>query len=181
MRAQALAARPEHSSVLALLVQERDRLLRGETIAPPPPHTRIPETRAGRPGAPLWQLVDFRSEVSGRERAGLEAALEAAGILDAWVTPDGQLLDADTNDVIVLAHPPLAPGSSLAGVLEPAVDRDQPLASLVHTETVRAILASIGAQDDGSDAWVDSSGRFQLGVLRGRWTKSEAAFIGRGA
>jgi hypothetical protein len=60
-----------------------------------PPYTRSAEARRQRAGAPLWQLVDFREHVHADQRAGLEAALEAAGLLDAWVTPDGRLQAAD--------------------------------------------------------------------------------------
>jgi hypothetical protein len=47
--------------------------------------------RAVRRRAPLWQLVDFPASVGGSERAGREAALEAAGLLGAWLSPDGGL------------------------------------------------------------------------------------------
>ncbi|MFD1152515.1 SbcC/MukB-like Walker B domain-containing protein, partial [Saccharothrix hoggarensis] len=41
-------------------------------------------------GAPFYRLVDFHPAVDGAARAGLEAALEASGLLDAWVTPEGR-------------------------------------------------------------------------------------------
>ncbi|PSL54441.1 putative exonuclease SbcCD C subunit [Saccharothrix carnea] len=37
-------------------------------------------------GAPFYRLVDFHPTVADSARAGLEAALEASGLLDAWVT-----------------------------------------------------------------------------------------------
>jgi uncharacterized protein (TIGR02680 family) len=77
------------------------RLEAGEHDAPPTPHTRDSTAREGRPGAPLWKLVDFRDDVPDERRAGLEAALEAAGILDAWVCPDGRLLDPGGGDVLL--------------------------------------------------------------------------------
>lgn len=49
---------------------------------------------AGRVGAPLWQLVDFHPDVHGASRAGIEAVLQAAGLSDAWVTPDGAWRDS---------------------------------------------------------------------------------------
>ena len=83
------------------LEEERNRLEGGEDAGPPVPHTRDAGVRAAREGAPLWQLVDFRRSVSDGERAGLEAALEAAGLLDAWVSPDGRLqADADGKPVL---------------------------------------------------------------------------------
>ena len=74
-----------------LLDDERQRLEAGEDAAPPVPHTRDPDVRGDRVGAPLWQLIEFRDHVDAACRSGLEAALEAAGLLDAWVSPDGQL------------------------------------------------------------------------------------------
>ncbi len=79
------------------LEAEIARLERGEDTAPPQPYTRTAETRAGRRGAPLWRLVDFADGIDDADRAGVEAALEAATILDAWVTPDGELLAAGTD------------------------------------------------------------------------------------
>ena len=106
-------------------------------LAPPPQPTRDAAGRAGRPGAALWQLVEFADGVPGEERAGLEAALEASGLLDAWVSPDGRLVDV-TDDALAIAGfvdglvagfvdgsgggEGGAAGPSLARVLRPAAD-----------------------------------------------------------
>ena len=74
------------------LETEIGRLLAGGHDIPPVPHTREPAVRDGRPGAPLWKVTDFAPGLDESERAGLEAALEASGILDAWVTPEGDLV-----------------------------------------------------------------------------------------
>ncbi len=60
-----------------------------------------------------------------KRRAGIEAALEASGILDAWVNPDGELLAPGTQDVLLTpdARDPES-GARLHDVLEPAIDRD---------------------------------------------------------
>ena len=47
-----------------------------------------PAGRSGRTGAPLWQLVDFKTGLDGELAAGLEGALYGAGLLTAWVHPD---------------------------------------------------------------------------------------------
>jgi len=78
-----------------------ERLQAGEHETPPTPHTRDDDAREGRSGAPLWQLVDFHPSVPEAQRAGIEAALEASGILDAWVSPDGELLSPGTHDVLL--------------------------------------------------------------------------------
>ena len=95
--ARALAALEAAETALADLVQQRERLQRGEHDPPPIPYTRLAGVRDGRSGAPLWRVVDFHEGVGEADRAGLEAALEAAGLLDAWVTPGGRLLDPGTT------------------------------------------------------------------------------------
>ncbi len=181
LRAAALAHQNEITEVLELLRSERERLLQGEILVPPTPYTRDPSTRTARAGAPLWQLIDFRPEVVDEHRAGFEAALESAGILDAWLTPDGQLLAHDTHDVMLVAGAPLESASSLIAVLEPAIDRAQPGAAAVSDETVQRLLSSIGRGEGTSEIWVDKSGHWRLGILDGRWNKPNATFIGRGA
>ena len=68
------------------------RLERGEDTVPPAPYTRDVTARDGRRGAPLWRLVDFADGIGDADRAGIEAALEAAADSDAWVMPDGEVL-----------------------------------------------------------------------------------------
>ncbi|MQA77385.1 MAG: TIGR02680 family protein [Streptosporangiales bacterium] len=162
----------------AELAEEIARLERGEDTAPPPPHTRDATARQGRPGAPLWQLVDFAEHVDPVDRAGLEAALESAGILDAWMTPRGELLSADTDDVVVRAG--TRADVALDTVLRPAVDRVAPQTSGMSDDTVAAVLGSIGL-GRGGDTWVGVDGRYRIGVLEGTWHKPAAQYIGRGA
>ena len=71
-------------------------------------------------------MTDFAPDVPEEHRAGLEAALEAAGILDAWVTPDGNLVDGDVTVVSGLAP---VPGPSCASVLVPAINTGDPQAA----------------------------------------------------
>lgn len=162
----------------AELTGEIERLERGEHTAPPGRHTTDVAARADRPGAPLWRLVDFAAAVTPLERAGLEAALEAAGILDAWVTPDGRLLAADTDDVVV--RPGTRARTGLETVLRSAPDREDPHAGAVSDEVVTAVLAAIGLGEDG-ETWIATDGRFRIGVLEGAWHKPVATFIGSGA
>lgn len=163
----------------AAVVAEIDRLREGGHDAPPPPYTRDESGRAGRPGVPLWKVVDFAAGVPEDHRAGLEAALEAAGILDAWVTPDGELRDAVRDDVIVRPGDP-APGGGLTAVLTAAVDRDDPNAAELTDAAVSAVLASIGL-GPGAPTWVGVDGRFANGPLTGSWHKPAACYIGEGA
>lgn len=156
---------------------EADGLRRGENSAPPVPHTRSSAARSDKPGAPLWQLVDFTDDVSPADRAGIEAALEASGILDAWVMPSGDLVDTG-GDVLLTPTTPVA--HHLGTALEPAVDRTDDHASTVGDDTVAALLTSIGMGESGQ-TWVDTNGEFRIGVLRGNWNKPAATYIGRGA
>ena len=77
----------------AELVAERDQFAEGRLVEPEAPSWR--SDRTGRPGAPLWRLVDVAPGVDATTVDGFETALTAAGILDAWVMPDGQV-DWDT-------------------------------------------------------------------------------------
>ena len=167
----------------AALEDERARLESGMDAGPPAPYTRDPEVRADRAGAPLWQLVEFRPSVGDSERAGIEAALESSGLLDAWLSPDGRLqADADGKpilDVQALARRPsrALPDASLATSLEAAVPEGCPVPAAV----VDTVLTGIAcATDDPGDceAWVAPDGSFRMGALAGAWAKPDAAYIG---
>ncbi|MCW2948399.1 MAG: hypothetical protein JWR24_5116 [Actinoallomurus sp.] len=161
----------------AALVQEITRLAEGAHDVPPVPYTRAPHARADRPGAPLWKVVDFDETVSPEHRAGIEAALEAAGILDAWVTPHGTLI---TEGDTVLLTGDRVPGPSCVTLLHPAVDRADPLAAVLDDDAVRAVLAGIGL-GPGARTWVTVDGRWANGVIGGSWHKDSADYIGEGA
>jgi uncharacterized protein (TIGR02680 family) len=173
--ARRAAAEREHTTV----TEEIDRLREGGHDIPPVPHTRDERGRTGRPGAPLWKVVDFTVGVPDDHRAGIEAALEAAGILDAWVTPDGELRDAVHDDVIVRPGDP-AHGGGLTAVLTAAVDRDDPHAAQLTDTAVDSVLATVGL-GPGAPTWVAVDGRFANGTLTGSWHKPAARYIGEGA
>jgi uncharacterized protein (TIGR02680 family) len=161
------------------LAQEIARLRAGGHDAPPVPHTRAPGIRDSRPGAPLWKATDFAPGLADDERAGLEAALEAAGILDAWVTPDGNLVD---GDVVVVSGLARVAGESCASLLVPAIDAADPQAAALGEESVASVLGAIGrAPGTGGGTWVTTDGRWSNGVLSGAWHKGQAGYIGEGA
>ncbi|HET7326231.1 MAG TPA: TIGR02680 family protein [Nocardioidaceae bacterium] len=160
------------------LEQERRSLEAGEARRPPVPHTRDERARADRDGAPLWRVVDFVDDLPDADRAGIEAALEASGVLDGWVTPDGTLVDAD--DTMLVADQTAS--EPLSRLLRPAVDHDDAHARTVSEQAIRAVLAGIGVGPAGGPtSWVDTTGDWQLGVLRGRWRKPSAEYVGAGA
>ncbi|TDC82022.1 TIGR02680 family protein [Actinomadura sp. 7K507] len=156
---------------------EIERLESGGHDAPPVPYTRASEARTERPGAPLWKVVDFDVTVPADHRAGLEAALEASGILDSWVTPQGALVAGD--DTFVLTGEAVQ-GPSCALVLRPAIDRADPRAAALDDGAVQAVLAGIGL-GPGARTWIAVDGRWANGVLGGSWRKDSADFIGEGA
>lgn len=169
---------------LGELTGERDRLAAGAVTAPPAPYTHGDRLRRG-PGAALWQVVDFAPHLAAPERAGLEAALEASGLLDAWITPEGTLLDPDTHDVLLTSTASVAAAARpLTEVLHPAVDPDDAQAAALDEHAVTAVLAGIGlGEQDGEQAaaWVEPGGRWRVGPLRGAWSKGAAAYVGAGA
>ncbi|URN10246.1 TIGR02680 family protein [Actinomadura madurae] len=155
--------------------ERRDRLA-GEAVVEPDTQETRPADRAGRPGGPLWRLAAFAGDVAPDAQAGIEAALQAAGLLDAWVLPDGGLLrdEQDAFAAALLARP--APGSSLAGVLvaEPGAP--------VPPDVLHAVLSGIAvahtALEIDHPAVIGMDGSWRLGTMTGRWTKAEPAFIG---
>ena len=169
----------------AILQAERARLEQGEDAAPPPPPYRAPDARDDRAGAPLWQLVDFRGSVDADQRSGLEAALQAAGLLDAWVMPDGRLHITETGPPLHDTHwleRPRQP-RSLAEWLLPSEETGRDAAP-VPAPTLQRLLEGVAcsATDDGTaEAWVSFDGGFRLGTLGGAWHKPAAAYIGYAA
>ncbi|MET9784169.1 SbcC/MukB-like Walker B domain-containing protein [Nocardiopsis alba] len=145
-------------------------------------------------GVPFHLAIDFVDGLSTREQAGLEAALEASGLLAGWVNADGTLYDPTTRDLIITPARP-AKGRTLLDVLVPVAVPDRG----VHDEGLRALLASIAlrseapgtAEDteakhrrDHSLATVSSmslSGGWRLGVASGAHDKSEPEYIGEAA
>lgn len=161
------------------LEAERERLERGEERMPAESPFRGPGVRVGRLGAPLWQLVDFRDEIDEGQRAGVEAALEASALLDAWVAPDGRIHAADGGEVILDTQLVQRPDedATLAAWLQPS-------GSLVDHTIIAAVLRGMActAVDDGScETWVSPDGRFRIGALAGAWAKPVAAYIGYSA
>ena len=145
--------------------------------------------RTGRPGAPLWRLVDLAADLPTDTVDGLEAALTGAGLLDAWVQPDGSVDLGPTRSDVVLTVRPL-PGDTLASALVPALsvpDGDRPVAP----EVVAAVLSSVamvdavagpmeepGSRADLPDVVVARDGSYRLGNAVGRGPRRAARLLG---
>lgn len=181
------------------LAAERDRVAAQRDDAPPSSPTRT-DSRDGRPGAPLWQLVRFADDVPAEEAAGIESALAAAGLLDAWVCAEADRpAEFDSESFLVPLPEPARPsGRTLADVL--VVEDDSDTLEVPRTE-VAAVLASIALSDAATGGIVASSvttapgdagaapsrpgqvsisasGHFRSGIQLGRHRKPHAEFIG---
>jgi uncharacterized protein (TIGR02680 family) len=162
----------------AALAGELEALRATRHVEPDPPATRT-AARTGRAGAPLWRLVDFAPHTDAATQAAVEAALEDAGLLDAWVRPDGTVEPTggkhDRFAGAALVAP--APSTSLADVLVREPDAPVPAA------LVDRLLRSVAFGDTAPDhpAGVGADGGWRLGSLAGSWSKPEPAFIGSSA
>ncbi len=131
-------------------------------------------------GAPFYELVDLAPGVGADDAAGLEAALEAAGLLDAWVTADGLVVHPGTRDTLLRVDAPALPTgtATLADVLVPAAADGSP----VGPDTVSGVLRAVGlGEQPTAESWVGLDGRWVLGVLRGAYRKETVEFLGAGA
>ena len=178
----------------AVLTAERAGLDAGEVGEPDVPAWRSPRP-ADRPGAPFWRLVDVVDGTDAVGVDGVEAALLASGLLDAWVRADGRAelaVDPDVvlapDDLGVATGGPDAgtchPGTrrSLADVLVPADLERAP----VPAPVVGALLATIGVVDSvdpGHTAGpaIGLDGSFRIGPMLGRGAVQSAAFVGAAA
>jgi uncharacterized protein (TIGR02680 family) len=186
----------------AALAQRRQAIREERDDAPPPAPWRGPG-REHRAGAPLWRLVRFADGLPPPVAAGIEAALEASGLLDAWVRPDGSV-DHTAGDAFLVAEH--LPGPAPHAADEPTGAAGEPLgahrtlADVLEVEdaqtdlppgTVRRVLRAVAldhpvleafARDDafatGHLAAVASDGRYRLGPLAGAHRVDAPRYIG---
>jgi hypothetical protein len=195
-RDETLAAERAVRAELDGAVREKRRW-EEQTDPEPPRSGYATAARDPRTGAPLFLLVDFAEPEPGAgsgsgagpgdgagvgaaagavveaERSGLEAALEASGLLNAWVCADGTLLHPDTRDVLLRPGEPVA-GRSLGAVLRPAGPDGCP----VRRQQVARLLAGVGLGESDAPSWVGLDGRWRLGVAHGAHRKPRAEYIG---
>lgn len=170
----------------AELVAERRRYAAGSLVEPDRPPWR--DDRSGEPGAPLWRAVDVAEGIPVSVLDGVEAALTAAGLIDAWVRPDGSV-DLGRSDVTL--EPAPLDGDTVRSVLEPLETHD------LGTDLVDRVLRSIRVVDTvGRDAdhatarpeapspgaeaevAIGRDGTFRLGAAVGRGAVGPAALLG---
>ena len=178
-RDEALAAVAEQQSTV-------DELMSRSAPTPPRLEWQTPD------GYCLADVVDFAADLRPGERAGLEAALEASGLLEARpVGPD--VIELATGELVAVGSQRADQPLSL--LLEVAVPGH--LADRVNTDVVARLLDSVEcepvglaelAADEASAhpsgtgvAFVSTDGAFGIGSLRGRHAKQEAEHIGAAA
>ncbi|AUY48290.1 TIGR02680 family protein [Streptomyces sp. CB01881] len=159
------------------VVGELERTAAAADLPPVPPRTRTAD-RSVLPGAPLWRLLAFRPDVPPADQAGVEAALEAGGLLDAWMTPDGSLVVAGHDTLADPASVVAAPGPSLLDVLAPEPDGPVPPGQVQRLLAGIAYGATLPA---GHPAAVAADGSWRLATAVGSWSKEESSHIGAAA
>ncbi|WP_227982476.1 TIGR02680 family protein [Nocardia spumae] len=178
-RRQARAA-AEHARDRAAALRAEQQLIAAEQDDAPPPTPGRSDSRADRAGAPLWQLVRFADAIDAERAAGIEAALHAAGLLDAWVCADDEVPRQDSDSFLIALPDSARPGGrTLAEVL--VIEDGVGAAS---RERLTGFLSSIALRDgdlraDTDDlAAIGDGGAFRHGVTVGRHHKPQAEFIG---
>jgi uncharacterized protein (TIGR02680 family) len=167
-RESAQAERDQLAEQVQFLTKERE-------MPPDPPRTRTTD-RSKMTGAPFWRLIDFAATTPDSVQGPVEAALEAAGLLDAWVGMTGAVAGHD-----LFADPgalPPAPGRSLADVLVPEADAGVP------AESIRKLLTAIAFDSQlpaGHPAAIGADGSWRMANLHGSWHKDRPAHIGAAA
>ncbi|MEU0541897.1 SbcC/MukB-like Walker B domain-containing protein [Nocardia sp. NPDC005978] len=141
-------------------------------------------------GAPLWRLVRFADSIEPGAAAGIEAALQAANLLDGWVCAGADLPEHASDQFLVPLPAGQRPtGRTLADVLvveedsgDLAVPRErvaEVLASIaLYEETTARVATATTAVGADGQLTVGTDGRFRQGVQVGRHAKGDAEFIG---
>lgn len=168
----AKALQTESHRVVNALEHERQHVSEEPNPGPPPNRTRPGAVDPERPGAPLYVCVDFVDTVNDHDRAGLEAALDAAGLLDARVVTAGVEADNELDAVLIPVGGRVS-SPTLADLLVPV-----PTAGL-DAERINEVLRAIPLAD--GLVMLGRDGRWRLGPLAGRFAQSSAQFIGHAA
>ncbi|SFR09664.1 TIGR02680 family protein [Desulfoscipio geothermicus] len=166
---------------------EKDRLTREwqqwkDLKEPEPPRSAAREysrnKRSGA-GAPLYALCEFRPELSEEQRAALESVLQQAGLLDAWVAPEGiGVLGPDEEETWLKPAPQLL-RATLADYLVPTPPEDSGLTAEMIDDILRTICLGSEAGGPG-EAVITRQGYYRLGALWGKAAiKERAEFIGK--
>lgn len=143
--------------------------------------------RISQMGAPLYEVCDFSDRLSEDERAQLEATLEQAGILDAWILPGGELgyLYQEEGEEVWIEPAEKLDGKTLLDVLMPTPSTRSGLSE----KDIQIVLGSFAwkqpeKMNDGLVSlrgWNNvGKGQFKIGVLSGKnQSKARPEYIGK--
>lgn len=159
--------RAEEDTAAELIARQRE--LEAEQDPEPP----SAPWQAPTSGVPLWRVIDFRAGVPDADRAGIEGALLASGLLTATLDGNGDLRSADGETLLRAAA--ISVGSPLSDALGPDPSAAE------HATAVQRVLASIGWQDPHATTSVGPDGTWRNGVLQGRHMPASAQHIGASA
>ncbi|WP_435923413.1 TIGR02680 family protein [Paenibacillus sp. DYY-L-2] len=142
------------------------------------------QAHADRGGAPLFAVCDFKPHITDEAKARIEEALERAGLLDAWLSPDGRIQDLghEVEEAWILPTP-IEFGYTLADVLA----ADPPEGSGLTVSNIDAVLRSFLWDEESSfldeTEWngvISANGSYRLGSLFGKAAvKERAELIGK--
>ena len=122
----------------------------------------------------LADLLDFAPHLNETERAGLEGALQASGLVTARLI-GGDAVELANGDLVAVS------GERVQQPLSECLVATIPVrfADTINEDVVARLLRSIStnASSNARNA-VDVAGNFRLGALRGRHVKERAEFIG---
>ncbi|MGI5502406.1 TIGR02680 family protein [Lentzea sp. CA-135723] len=149
----------------------REKLANQVDVPPPAPYTRDGAYRASAAGAPLWRLVDFRQGTPPAVCAAVEAALEASGLLDAWITQDPSF---DVPDHDRFGEPLLVSPAAGTTLLEVLVTEDERCHRFLET-------IAFGDTASGHAAAIGADGTWRLANAHGTWAKPFPTYIGSDA
>ncbi|MEK4230359.1 TIGR02680 family protein [Solibacillus sp. FSL H8-0538] len=124
------------------------------------------------PMVPFYAVVEFQAHVTEQQKERLEAALAKVGILDSLLTLDAIKLQ---EDAVIRPQPQLL-GYTLADFLQPDMDGNSGISSVVVDEVLRSIPIS----NEGEMFSIDEQGHYTIGCLVGHAPyDGPSKFIGR--
>ncbi|HZT35207.1 MAG TPA: hypothetical protein VFA15_04755, partial [Nitrososphaera sp.] len=164
---------------IVALKSEQNDLEMGKHVPPFAPKTRDLDVREQIKGAPLWRVCDFRDHLDHVAQAGLEAALESAGLLDALITQEGAIHFPEAYDTFLAGAEIVVPKDSLGLWLSPSLSVNG--SQLLTAASIEKALQHVGAGAGNGNHWVNTDGEWQLGPVRGRGRKEAAEHLGQAA
>ncbi len=154
---------------------DRRRLIHVELLnatLPDPP--AAPWQRVGRRRV-LAEMIDFVADVPLDAQLGIEAAMEASGLLGAELLADGSIA-LETGEFVVAGR---AAVRSPLSTFVAALPDDATRPADPHRLAVMAILDSITTDPTvDAETVISTTGEFRIGALRGRHTRALVEYIG---